>query len=125
MSDHSLQHAPQADRAFLEAVSRLSGGRVLLIGDVMLDEHVRGAAERLSPEAPVPVLAVDLGDEGTQRAAGGAGNVAVCLRGFDVEVDVVGLIGADAAGEHLARELEAAGCGIDGLIEDSKRPTTI
>ena len=125
MNSRSPEHVPQADHAFLEAVARLSGGRVLLVGDLMLDEQLRGAAERLSPDAPVPVLSVDPASESIERAAGGAGNVAVCLRGLDVECDVVGLVGADDAGEHIARALVAAGCGTAGLVEDASRPTTI
>ena len=125
MSNDPIQRAPQADRSFLEAIARLTGGRALVIGDVMLDECVRGAAERLSPDAPVPVMCVDLSDDGTQRAAGGAGNVAVCLRGLDVSVDIVAIIGADATGEQLSHELEAAGVGIDALVYDHTRPTTV
>ena len=125
MSNDPIQRAPQADRSFLEAIARLTGGRALVIGDVMLDECVRGAAERLSPDAPVPVMCVDLSDDGIQRAAGGAGNVAVCLRGLDVSVDIVAIIGADATGEQLSHELEAAGVGIDALVYDHTRPTTV
>ena len=72
--------AGEPSTGFVEAVARLEGGRVLLVGDFMLDETVRGAAERLSPDAPVPVLAVD-GEDGFERRPGGAGNVAACLRG--------------------------------------------
>lgn len=125
MSHEPIQRAPQADRSFLEAIARLSGGRALVIGDVMLDECVRGAAERMSPDAPVPVMCVDLSDNGTERSAGGAGNVAVCLRGLDVAVDVVAIIGDDSAGEQLCDELAAVGVGIDALVHDHTRPTTV
>ena len=109
---------------FVDAVSRLEGGRVLLVGDFMLDETVRGAAERLSPDAPVPVLAVE-GESGFERRPGGAGNVAACLRGLECEVSVVGLIGDDDAGGHLAEALEALGCDSRGLVGDPDRPTTL
>lgn len=120
--DYSTAGAPSP--GFVDAVSRLEGGRVLLIGDLMLDETVRGAAERLSPDAPVPVLAVD-GEAGFERRPGGAGNVAACLRGLKCEVSVVGLIGDDDAGGHLAQALDALGCDSDGLVRDAGRPTTL
>ena len=109
---------------FVDAVGRLEGGRVLLVGDFMLDETVRGAAERLSPDAPVPVLAVD-GEGAIQRRPGGAGNVAACLRGLQASVSVVGLVGDDEAGVALTTVLEVMGCDIEGLVVDRTRPTTL
>ncbi|MCP4067024.1 MAG: hypothetical protein GY741_01945, partial [Phycisphaeraceae bacterium] len=66
-TSHTTAAGPGID--FVEAVARLSGGRVLLVGDLMLDETIRGAAERLSPDAPVPVLAID-GEEAIDRRPG-------------------------------------------------------
>jgi D-beta-D-heptose 7-phosphate kinase/D-beta-D-heptose 1-phosphate adenosyltransferase len=116
--------AGEPGAGFVEAVGRLEGGRVLLVGDFMLDETVRGAAERLSPDAPVPVLAVD-GEDGFERRPGGAGNVAACLRGLEASVAVVGLVGDDDAGRHLARVLDDLGCDTGGLVVDQSRPTTV
>ncbi|MHC4245839.1 MAG: PfkB family carbohydrate kinase [Planctomycetota bacterium] len=121
-TSHTTAAGPGID--FVEAVARLSGGRVLLIGDLMLDETIRGAAERLSPDAPVPVLAID-GEEAIDRRPGGTGNVAACLRGLEMEVSVVGLVGDDDAGRHLAAELEAIGCEVGGVVIDPSRPTTV
>ena len=121
-SNYSTAGAPSP--GFVEAVSKLEGGRVLLIGDLMLDETVQGAAERLSPDAPVPVLAVD-GEAGFDRRPGGAGNVAACLRGPKCEVSVVGLIGDDDAGGHLTAVLDSMECDTEGLVRDAGRPTTL
>ncbi len=121
-TNYSTAGAPSP--GFVDAVSGLEGGRILLVGDFMLDETVRGAAERLSPDAPVPVLAVD-GESGFERRPGGAGNVAACLRGLGCEVFIVGLIGDDDAGEHLATSLESLGCDSKGLVRDPARPTTL
>ena len=124
MSGLNYSTAGPPSPGFVDAVSRLEGGRVLLVGDLMLDETVRGAAERLSPDAPVPVLAVD-GESGFERRPGGAGNVAACLRGLKCEVSVVGLVGDDDAGGHLSDALEALGCESEGLVRDAARPTTL
>lgn len=124
MKTPSYSTAGEPSPGFMEAVSTLEGGRVLLVGDYMLDETVRGAAERLSPDAPVPVLAVD-GESGFERRPGGAGNVAGCLRGLECEVAVVGLVGDDDAGRHLKDALQAAGCDAGGLVVDPDRPTTL
>ncbi|MCP4834833.1 MAG: hypothetical protein GY895_08720, partial [Phycisphaera sp.] len=75
MNQERFKIAPAPGRRLIEVAARIGGGRVLLVGDFMLDETVRGAAERLSPDAPVPVLAID-GDHAVVRRPGGAGNVA-------------------------------------------------
>jgi rfaE bifunctional protein kinase chain/domain len=95
--------------------------RVLVVGDVMLDVYMRGAASRISPEAPVPVVRVK--DE--WRALGGAANVAANLVALGARATLVGLVGADAAGIDL-RDV-AVGLGIDetGLVVDGERPTTM
>ncbi len=116
--------AGEPSTGFVEAIGTLEGGRVLLVGDFMLDETVRGAAERLSPDAPVPVLAVD-GEDGFERRPGGAGNVAACLRGLESTVSVVGLVGDDDAGRHLRDVLSGIGCDVEGLLVDADRPTTV
>ena len=124
MDSLSYNTAGRPSTGFVDAIARLDGGRVLLVGDFMLDETVRGAAERLSPDAPVPVLAVD-GESGFERRPGGAGNVAACLRGLEAEVAVVGLVGADDAGVHLSEAIDRLGCETEGLVVDESRPTTL
>lgn len=111
---------PLAPPSARELFKRMRDRRVLVIGDVMVDEWIWGDVSRISPEAPVPVVAVR---EHT-FTLGGAGNVANNLRALGAEVSVVGVVGADAEGER-ARELYAA-LGVDagGLIVARDRPTT-
>ena len=125
MKKCTVQQVDPPERTFLESLTRLGGGRVLLIGDFMLDEIVRGVARRMSPDAPVPVLAIDEDQASVERHPGGAGNVAACLRELNIEVDLVGLIGADEAATYLRQELEKIGCSTKGLLEDPTRPTTV
>jgi len=94
---------------------------VLCIGDVMLDRFIYGEVERISPEAPIPVLRVG----GETAMLGGAGNVAANLAGLGAGCRFVAAIGADRAGEQVA-ELVAAGIGpADGLVVEPGRQTTI
>jgi len=95
--------------------------RILVIGDLMLDEFVWGKVGRISPEAPVPVVEVT----GESFYPGGAANVARNLREFVEEVAVVGLIGSDRGGRHL-REL-LAGQKIDtaDILEDAGFQTIV
>jgi D-beta-D-heptose 7-phosphate kinase/D-beta-D-heptose 1-phosphate adenosyltransferase len=94
--------------------------RVLVVGDVMLDQFLIGRVSRISPEAPVPV--VEFLKE-TWRL-GGAANVARNVRTLGATVDLVGVVGVDAAAETLRAELAAGGIGDEGLVADPRRPTT-
>jgi len=94
---------------------------VLVVGDVMLDRYVTGAVERISPEAPVPVVRVE--DE--RAALGGAGNVAANLTALGARCTVAGCVGDDDGGREVRRALEAAGVRADGLVESPGRPTTV
>ena len=105
----------------LRHLTHFSGCRVLILGDVMLDEYMWGAVSRISPEAPVPVVAV----RSESVKVGGAGNVATNVAALGGQVSLVGLVGNDAAAERLSHELELAGVKSDGLIEDRARPTTV
>ncbi len=107
----------------LEALRRWRPYRLLVVGDFMLDQSLEGDAERLSPDAPVPVLAVR-DPSATTDTAGGAGNVGVFAAGLGATVECVGVIGDDAEGRLLSSALEHAGCGVDGLVVDTSRPTT-
>lgn len=108
-------------------LARLSAWRpskVMVIGDYMLDQHVYGAAERLSPDAPVPVLMA--GDpRDIKETPGGASNVASCLRALEAEVLCFGVIGGDPEGDSLKRHLVELGCDVQGMIVDPSRPTTV
>ncbi len=90
--------------------------RILVVGDVMLDRYWHGATERISPEAPVPVVHV----RGCEERAGGAGNVALNISALGGKATLVGLTGRDAEAGELARLLNEAGVvarllQIDGL----------
>src|SRR5512140_236085 len=85
-----------------EVVGRFRSRRVLVVGDIMLDEYVFGTVGRISPEAPVPVVAVTR----ETKVPGGAANVAFNLRGLGTEVEMAGLLGDDAEGRFVARMLK-------------------
>lgn len=93
----------------------------IVVGDFMLDQHVYGAAERLSPDAPVPVLHATRWED----RPGGASNVSLCIRGLKGDVLCFGVVGADDAGRTLRAKLVEAGCDVGGIIDDASRPTTI
>lgn len=95
------------------------GVRVIVAGDVMLDQYWFGAASRLSPEAPVPVVNIDT-DEGRP---GGAANVAVNLAALGCHTQLCGVVGEDAAATELDELLVTAGVDTH-FLADSSLPTT-
>src|SRR5262245_12415923 len=92
---------PSRARALIAA---MRGRRLLVIGDVMLDQFIIGHVHRISPEAPVPIVAYNR----DEYRAGGAANVALNARALGAEVDLVGLVGADEAGARLRDLLTGA-----------------
>lgn len=102
-----------------EQIKDFEGIRVLVMGDVMLDYYWHGRVERISPEAPVPVVEV----ERTEAMPGGAANVALNLRALGAEVALAGLCGRDENGEKLQELLKLHGIR-DHLIPAEERPTT-
>ncbi len=105
----------------LEHLAQWKPFRAMVIGDAMLDELVYGHADRLSADAPVPVLHV----QRAERSPGGAANVCRNLRALRGEVVMVGLVGDDPEGAHLRRALEEDGVDASGLVVDATRPTTV
>jgi rfaE bifunctional protein kinase chain/domain len=99
----------------------MRGQRVLVVGDLMLDEFIWGKVGRISPEAPVPVVEVT----GQSFHLGGAGNVAANIRALAGEAVVSGVIGRDAAGEVVKASLQSAGVVPALAVSDEKRPTTV
>jgi D-glycero-beta-D-manno-heptose-7-phosphate kinase len=96
------------------------GVRVLVAGDVMLDRYWFGDVQRISPEAPVPVVKIDRVEE----RPGGAANVARNCAALGARVSLLSVVGADEAGRTLRAQMQAA--GIDaGLHEDAQLSTTI
>jgi D-glycero-beta-D-manno-heptose-7-phosphate kinase len=107
------------DRA-QEIARRFPGARVVVVGDAMLDQFVVGRVDRISPEAPVPVV----GFEREEHRIGGAGNVAHNIAMLGGRAHLVALVGPDPSGERLAAELRAHRVGSDGLVIDPGRRTT-
>ncbi|MFH1752566.1 MAG: D-glycero-beta-D-manno-heptose-7-phosphate kinase [Candidatus Omnitrophota bacterium] len=108
--------------------SRLSGiidnfskARVMVVGDLILDEFIWGSVNRISPEAPVPVVWVDR----ESFIPGGASNVANNIAALGAKVELVGIVGKDERGKILKGELSKKGVSIGGVISDAKRPTTL
>lgn len=106
--------------ALLEAIPSLAGKRVVVIGDLFLDDYVVGRPERLSREAPVPVL------EFKRRfhIPGGACNPAHNIVSLGGVAYQIGVVGDDEAGKALKRKLEEVGVETSGLVIDPSRPTT-
>lgn len=104
----------------LEKISLFSKKKILVIGDVGVDEYVMGAVKRISPEAPVPVLEVTDEDKRIGLAANVAQNV-VSLGGH---VELISVVGADTGADILRDLLKASGVGSAHLVVDEKRPTT-
>jgi D-beta-D-heptose 7-phosphate kinase/D-beta-D-heptose 1-phosphate adenosyltransferase len=99
----------------------MRGQKVLVVGDLMLDRYVLGTVDRVSPEAPVPVVRV----ESEHHAAGGAANVAANVTALGAACDVVGCVGADAEGDLLRRVLSEQRIGTHGIVATPTRRTTL
>ncbi len=105
-------------------VDRWRPRKIVVAGDFMLDRYVHGNAERLSPDAPVPVLSV----QKREHRPGGAANVCLDLRALQCEVACVGVAADDDAGRLIRTALREAGCDISGLLAEdgpAGRPTTV
>ena len=94
---------------------------IILVGDFMLDKYIYGNCERISPEAPVPVLKV----EEEENRCGGAASVAMNILALGMKVKCFGVVGDDRAGIDLLSLLRYAGADVSGIIIDSSRPTTV
>ena len=101
-------------------LARMAGRRVVVIGDVMLDEWIWGRVSRISPEAPVPVVTVS----NHSFTLGGAGNVANNLRALGASVAFVGAIGRDPEGERACTLFDEIAVDTRGIVALSDRPTT-
>lgn len=95
--------------------------RVLVVGDCMLDEYIWGRVDRISPEAPVMVVE----QVETTYAAGGASNVAVNVMAMDGSASLIAVVGDDEMATRLRGQLGERGVRHDGLVCDSRRPTTV
>jgi rfaE bifunctional protein kinase chain/domain len=116
--DHS--HLRSAINKMLPQIQRLNGRRLLIVGDVGLDEYVMGDVRRISPEAPVPVLEVRQEDRRLGLATNVAQNVSA-LGGIPL---LVGVVGKDQACDELKSLLQEHRVPVDYLVVDEGRPTT-
>jgi len=104
-----------------QLISFFSGKRILVLGDMMLDEFIWGKVRRISPEAPVPVVEVSR----ESYHLGGAGNVAANLSALGASPVPVGLVGDDYAAARLSKLLGDQGIEPSGLVSEAGRPTTV
>ncbi|GIL24475.1 MAG: carbohydrate kinase [Bacteroidota bacterium] len=94
---------------------------ILIVGDVMLDSYIWGAVERISPEAPVPIVNVKKRDV----RLGGAANVALNVQALGATPFMVALCGADDSGKRLLQMVKDQNLSAEGLVVSSTRPTTV
>ena len=94
---------------------------VLIVGDVMLDSYIWGAVERISPEAPVPIINV----KKKEFRLGGAANVALNISSLGAKPILVALIGDDDDGKKLIQRLDEGGISKEGIVASKHRPTTV
>jgi D-beta-D-heptose 7-phosphate kinase/D-beta-D-heptose 1-phosphate adenosyltransferase len=104
----------------LKTIGNLGAPKILVVGDFMLDVYVYGNADRISPEAPVPVLTVTE----TESRCGGGASVAADIVALGAMPVCLGVLGQDANGGVLKERLTAIGADISNLIEVADRPTT-
>jgi len=101
-------------------IAKMRMSRIVVVGDAMLDIYLAGDAERISPEAPVPVVTV----QGRRHALGGAGNVAANVAAIGGEARLVAVVGDDQRGDSLRGELAAHRLRDNYIITAPARPTT-
>jgi D-beta-D-heptose 7-phosphate kinase/D-beta-D-heptose 1-phosphate adenosyltransferase len=105
----------------LEVLDSFHRAHVLILGDVMLDRFIYGSVERISPEAPIPVMAI----ERTAAMPGGAANVARNVATLGGQVSLIGVVGQDGAADELRTQLAAMPTIVPELVIDATRPTTL
>lgn len=101
-------------------LKRFDNCRLLVVGDLMIDEYVWGDVDRISPEAPVQVVAVNRED----YTLGGSGNVVNNLAALGAAVSVLGVVGTGINAEQLLDKLADLGSDTRGIFKESGRPTT-
>ncbi len=104
-----------------ELMSGFGRQRILVVGDLMLDRYIHGSVDRISPEAPVPVVQVSR----ERRVPGGAANVAYNIAALGGHASLAGVIGNDAAGQELLGILKESRIGTEGIRVVQGRPTTV
>ena len=107
--------------SLMKTVESLTPGTILLLGDFMLDRYIHGDIDRISPEAPVPVMKAI----SSESRPGGAGSVAADILALDAKVICLGVVGDDEAGSELCEKLSLAGANIEQVLSVPGRVTTV
>jgi D-beta-D-heptose 7-phosphate kinase/D-beta-D-heptose 1-phosphate adenosyltransferase len=102
-------------------LDRFPDTKVLVIGDIMMDEYIWGNVSRISPEAPVPIVEV----RQATKMLGGAANVAVNMASLGAKPFLCGVIGRDGVGKEILQSAARAGLTTEGLVQEKARPTSI
>ena len=110
-----------SDTQLQELLNNFENANILVIGDIMLDRFVYGHVDRISPESPVPVLAINRED----YMLGGAGNTLANISGLQAHADIIALIGDDEDGEKIKAKINELGIDASHLVIDKQRPTTV
>lgn len=105
----------------LNSITTAKDLKIMVVGDLMLDVFITGAVDRISPESPVPVLAIDK----EEKMLGGAGNVVMNLAALGVKPVSFALVGGDANADTVLDIAKECGADITGIIKDASRPTTV
>ena len=106
---------------FKEVIEQFKQKRILVIGDVMIDAYLRGNVNRVSPEAPVPIVSLQKEED----RLGGAANVAINLVAMGASAIICSVIGKDKSGDKMVELLEENNISSEGLIFSSTRQTTV
>src|SRR6266513_6282757 len=118
---HTVMAETRLARDRIEALlKRMSSTKVVVVGDAMLDIYLVGEVDRVSPEAPVPVVTV----HASRHGLGGAANVAANGAALGAECRLVAVVGEDGRGESVRAELDNLKLSTSYLVTDPGRPTT-
>lgn len=115
-----IQASPTEKKKLLDHLPKLSGHKIMIVGDVGVDEYVLGEVRRISPEAPVPVLEV----EKEETRLGLAANVAQNVRSLGGTPVLVSVVGDDSGSESLFKLLQRSEISTENFVKDRERPTT-
>jgi D-glycero-beta-D-manno-heptose-7-phosphate kinase len=102
-------------------IGQFKNARIMVIGDLMVDEYIWGNVSRISPEAPVPVVSVT----SESLRLGGAGNVIHNIHALGGTVHISGIVGNDEMGRRLVLDLSRMGLDTQGIVVEPERPTTV
>lgn len=108
-------------KRFHALAEQFSQKHILVMGDLMLDSYMWGQANRISPEAPVPVVSV----KEVTHNPGGAANVGWNIASLSAKVTMAGVVGNDSHGEQLLTLMSERGMNVESVVRDTNRPTTV